>query len=219
MLGLLGEDLRDDAPDLADARDQVGRAAGQAARLTRLAGELLDLSRLDAGVPIREELVDLGELTRAVVAEFDRGGEIAVRLEPAGADPAWAVGDPDAVARVVRILLDNALRFAPSGTAVTVGLHRRNRHAEIAVRDQGPGIPEEDRERIFERFERGAQGQEGGGFGLGLAIGRELARRMDGDLRLGATGRPTCFVLELPMAREAAQPAHHGNRVAEAGSE
>jgi signal transduction histidine kinase len=218
MLGMLGEDLSDDAPDLADARDQVRRAAGQSARLTSLTGELLDLSRLDAGVAMREELVDLRELARAVVAEFDHIGETAVRLERAGPGPVWAVGDPDAVARILRILLDNALRFAPAGTVVTVGLRRIHRHAEITVRDEGPGIPEEDRERIFERFERGAQGQNGAGFGLGLAIGRELAHRMDGELRLGATARPTCFVLELPIASEVVE-WDHGNRVAEAGSE
>ena len=201
MLGLLGEDLRDESPNLVDARDQVARATAQSVRLTRLASDLLDLSRLDAAVALREELVELRELTRAVIAEFDGGEEATVRLEPAGASAVWAMGDAGSVAQILRILLDNALRFAPAGTTVTVGLHYGSRDCEISVCDEGPGVRDEDRERIFERFECGGQAPEGRGFGLGLAIGRELAHRMGGELGLGATASPTCFILELPAAR------------------
>jgi signal transduction histidine kinase len=200
---LLEDDLRDDNLDQADARRQVASARRELRRLARLATELLDLSRLDAAVPLREEPVELAELCRAVAAEFElRAIEHAVELDvttPPG--PCWGRGDPDAVARVVRILLDNALRHTPESTTVHVvpGYHGDN--ATIAVADEGPGVAPDDRARIFERFERGSAQSRDTGFGLGLAIGRELARRMGGELRLeeDAPKPGARFVLELPI--------------------
>jgi signal transduction histidine kinase len=205
MLGMLEEELREEAPDVADARGQVRRASAQADRLSRLATDLLDLSRLDAVVELREEPVDLGEVVRAVLAEFD--GAV---LEPGGGEEPWALADPGAVARILRILLDNALRFAPAGTEVAVAL-RGGAHCTVAVADRGPGIAPEEREWIFERFARGSHAR-AGGFGLGLAIGRELAARMGGELRLDdAAPEPGArFVLELPVAARTAALAPAG---------
>jgi signal transduction histidine kinase len=197
MLGLLAEDLREREPDIDDARGQVERAAAQSDRLARLANDLLDLSRLDAVVALRDEAVEVGGLARAVVAEFD-----GVELE--AGESAWAQADPGAVARIVRILLDNARRFAPPGTAVEVEVHSSPAGCVLAVSDEGPGVAPEDRERIFERFERGSGPVSEGGFGLGLAIARELALRMRGDLRLDPRAPGGRFVLELPAARTAA---------------
>ncbi len=113
----------------------------------------------------------------------------------------WGRGDPDAVARVVRILLDNALRYGPRGAPVSVEAHTGAGEARITVADRGPGIPEEERARIFERFHRGRAAGSESGFGLGLAIGRELAVRMGGSLRLTAGDGPgACFELALPAA-------------------
>ena len=101
----------------------------------------------------------------------------------------WGRGDPDAVARVVRILLDNALRYGPRGEPVSVEAHSAPRgEARITVADRGAGIPPEERDRIFERFHRGSAAASSGGFGLGLAIGRELARRMGGELDVDGDG-------------------------------
>ena len=160
-------------------------------RLARLASELLDLSRLDADVSLREEPVELGELCRAVAAEFElRADEREVDLEvPAPPGPCWGRGDPSAVARVVRILLDNALRHAPGSSTVRVVPAYHGENATVAVDDDGPGVAADDRERIFERFERGSAPSGEGGFGLGLAIGRELARKMGGELRIAETRR------------------------------
>jgi signal transduction histidine kinase len=200
---LLEDDLRDGALDQADAQRQVASARRELRRLAALASELLDLSRLDAAVPLREEPVELAELCRAVAAEFElraieRAVELAITTPPG---PCWGRGDPDAVARVVRILLDNALRHTPESSTIHVvpGYHGEN--ATIAVADEGPGVVPEDRQRIFERFERGSSASGEGGFGLGLAIGRELARRMGGELRLDedAPGPGARFVLELPI--------------------
>lgn len=201
-LELLAEDLRDGHLDHEDALGQVARAQHELRRLGRLATELLDLSRLDAAIPLREEPVELGELCRAVAAEFElRAGEGGVELDtttPPG--PCWGRGDPDAVARVVRILLDNALRYAPPGTRVHVLPAYHGEHATVEVGDEGPGVAAEDRERIFERFERGSAPSGKGGFGLGLAIGRELARRMGGELRHDDGDAPGArFVLELAI--------------------
>ena len=209
---LLAEDLRDGAVDLADAQIQVERARRELRRLSSLAGELLDLSRLDASVPLRSEAVELGELARAVAAEFalragDRGSELEV--VPPGR-PCWSRGDPDAIARVVRILLDNALRYGPPGEPVRLAAECAGARTQIEVSDHGRGIHPAEREQIFERFQRGRTAGSEGGFGLGLAIGRELAQRMDGTLDLvSVEGEGTRFVLELPAAQpgETSEPA------------
>ena len=197
MLGLLAEDLRRRDPDIVDARGQVDRAAAQSDRLARLANDLLDLSRLDAVVALRDEPVEVGGLARAVAAEFD-----GVELD--ASDGVWAQADPGAVARIVRILLDNARRFAPPGTAVELEVHSGAAGCVLTVSDDGPGVAPDDRERIFERFARGSGPGNESGFGLGLAIARELALRMRGDLRLDPRAAGGRFVLELPAARTAA---------------
>jgi signal transduction histidine kinase len=201
-LELLREDLQEERFDRADADDQVAGAQVQLQRLTRLATELLDLSRLDADVPLRSEPVELGELCRAVGAEFElRAAAGRIDLDvPRPPGPCWGRGDPDAVARVVRILVDNALRHAPEHTPVVVRSEYHGDNAHITVSDRGPGVRGEDRQRIFERFERGSAPSGEGGFGLGLAIGRELAERMGGQLGLTGGGDPgATFVLSLPI--------------------
>jgi signal transduction histidine kinase len=112
----------------------------------------------------------------------------------------WALGDPGSVARIVRILLDNALRASPEGAEITVTLHDGSR-AALSVCDRGPGVPIEERELIFERFQRGRATGGEAGFGLGLAIGRELAERMGGELVLEDQDGPGAkFTLRLPIA-------------------
>ena len=207
---LLEEDIRSGRLDELEALRQVSDARTQLNRLSALSGELLDLSRLDAAVALRSEPVELGEIVRAVAAEFElRARERSTTVSsilPEG--PCWGRGDPDAVARVVRILLDNALRYGPRGAPVRVEAHSRAGRAVITVADQGAGIPPEERDRIFERFHRGTAAGSSGGFGLGLAIGRELARRMSGELDVvdadGARG--TRFALTLATAHAPADP-------------
>jgi signal transduction histidine kinase len=198
---LLDEDLRDGNLDQEDARRQVQGAQRELRRLARLASELLDLSRLDADVALRDEPVELGELCRAVAAEFElRAGEADVELQvPKPPGPCWGSGDPGAVARVVRILLDNALRHAPSASTVRVVPAYHGETATVSVDDDGPGVRREDRERIFQRFERGSAPSGESGFGLGLAIGRELARKMGGELRIAESHSGASFVLDLPI--------------------
>ena len=210
---LLEDDLRAGRLDREDGLRQVETARLGLNRLSTLAGELLDLSRLDAAVPLRTEPVELGEIVRAVAAEFELRAErrdtpIEVAL-PANA--CWGRGDPDAIARVARILLDNALRYGPPATPVRVAAHADHGQAVITVADAGPGIPAAERERIFERFHRGSAAGSAGGFGLGLAIGRELARRMGGELALDDAGGPgTRFALTLRSTSSPAEDPRAG---------
>ncbi len=202
MLELLEDDLDPAHPDLDEARALLMRARAQSHRLGRLAADLLDLSRLDAQVELRSEPVELGELSRAVLAEFELGTlERAVTCELQDGDgPVWALGDPGSVAQILRILLDNALRASPRGARIVVELRAREQ-AVLSVCDEGPGVPVSDRDLIFERFKRGRDTSGQAGFGLGLAIGRELARRMGGELVLEDTGCPGArFTLRLPVA-------------------
>jgi signal transduction histidine kinase len=207
VLELADDDLHVDPPDVADARQQVGRARDQSRRLSALAADLLDLSRLDADVELRREPIELGEMCRAAASEFElrvREQHLALRVE-APDEAVWAEADPGGVARIVGILVDNALRFTPRDVPVEVELRTENGHAEISVTDRGPGVQPAEHEAIFERFRQGSAQGNGGGFGLGLAIGRELAERMGGSLALGEAGGPGArFVLRLPSAESPA---------------
>jgi signal transduction histidine kinase len=203
MLELLHEDLKAGLVDREDAEALVERARVQSRRLGRLAADLLDLSRLDAQIELRSEPVELGELSRAVLAEFELGTaerRIVTSLDAGGS--VWALGDPGSVARILRILLDNALRYSPEGGEVTVELRNGSGAASLTVTDHGSGVPPEEQEAIFERFKRGRETSGQAGFGLGLAIGRELATRMGGELTLEQHDEPgVSFTLSLPAAR------------------
>ena len=207
---LLQAELEREPPDLDAARVLVERAVAQTARSVRVAGDVLDLSRLDAAVPLREDAVDLLAVASAVITELSVPDGVVVRLQPVGDGPFRAQCDRDGAAQILRIVLDNALRFAPGGSAVTVTPYLHDGDAAIAVCDLGPGVAEQDRDVIFERFRRGSEGPIGTGFGLGLTIARGLARRMGGDLVLRSSRSPTCFSLELPAWRAGRDrpPAH-----------
>jgi len=203
MLELLADDLQSADPDLDDARAMLGRARAQSRRLGRLAVDLLDLSRLDAQVQLRSEPIELVELSRAVLAEFELGtSERGIASELEGCEtPVWALGDPGSVARILRILLDNALRVTPDRGEIMVEL-RDGKQASLSVRDYGPGVAPSERGLIFERFQRGSATGGQAGFGLGLAIGRELAQRMGGQLVLDEHEGPGArFTLRLALAR------------------
>ncbi len=209
MLELLEDDLDPAQLDLDDARGRTSRAREQTRTLTHLASDLLDLSRLDAEVQLRNEPLELGELCRAVAAELELDAirrSVAIHAPPPP-EPCWAQGDPGAVARIVRILLDNALRVAPADSSIELESAFDGPYASLTVRDRGPGVAPSERSLIFERFQRGSSTGGRSGFGLGLAIGRELALRMGGALELldaGGSGptRPggACFELRLPAA-------------------
>ena len=176
---------------LAQTREQV-------ARLGKLALDLLDLSRLEAGsLELRRQDTDLREVARTVADEFipalgAHGSQLELRLPP---DPVQADCDPERVAQVVRILVDNALTHTPEGTAVVLSAARRDGHVRMGVGDFGPGIGRGMLPHIFEPF---VTTDDARGSGLGLAIAHELAERMDGDLAVESQPGRTTFILELP---------------------
>jgi two-component system, OmpR family, sensor kinase len=197
-LGGFVELLQDEDLDDATRREFLETMGEQVERLQKLSVDLLDLSRIDAGsLELHREPVDLTELARSVLGEFtpalaEHETELETRLPEAGVE---ARCDRERVAQIMRILLDNALRHTPEGTHVTVSANRDNGAAELTVADSGPGLSDGTRGQIFERFYTGDAAR---GAGLGLAIARELAERMDGTIELYTRPGKTAFRLELP---------------------
>ncbi|MEJ7789295.1 MAG: HAMP domain-containing sensor histidine kinase [Thermoleophilaceae bacterium] len=197
-LGGFVELLQDEELDEETRREFLDTMAEQVERLQKLAVDLLDLSRLDAGsVALDNQPVDIGDLARTIVGEFRPAvtrheTQLDLRL-PARIE---AQCDRERVAQIMRILLDNALRHTPEGTHVTVTAGRHNGSAELTVSDNGPGLTDED--KVFERFYTGDATR---GAGLGLAIARELAERMDGSIRAARRPGGTSFTLQLPAGR------------------
>ncbi len=189
-----------DDPELDDAtRDEfVGQMREQVARLTKLATNLLDLSRLDAGrLTVVREPLELAELAGELVAEFGpRAAAAGHRLEAAAEPPIFARGDGERVLQIGRVLVENALMHTPAGTTVRVSTALEGGRATLTVANDGPGIPAEARERIFERFYR-LDGGRASGSGLGLAIARELAEVMEGRIEVDERERWTLFTLVL----------------------
>jgi signal transduction histidine kinase len=197
-LGGFLELLEDEDLDDETRREFVGVVREQVARLGKLATDLLDLSKLEAGsLELRPELTDLGDLAGSVTSEFapaldKHRSDLELRV---GTEPIEAVCDPERVAQILRILIDNALTHTPEGTGVVVSAVRDNGYVRLGVCDDGPGIGEDTAPRVFEPFFTSDDAQ---GSGLGLAIARELAERMRGSLDLDIGPGRTTFSLELP---------------------
>jgi signal transduction histidine kinase len=178
----------------------------QVARLAKLATELLDLSRLDAGrLAVAAEPVDLTGLATELAAEFQpRALASGHDLDTEAAGPAEALGDPERILQIGRVLVENALVHTPAGTRVRLAAGIDGGRATLTVADDGPGIPAEAGRQVFERFYR-LDGARASGSGLGLAIARELAEVMDGRIELDERDGWTWFTLVLPADLGAAK--------------
>lgn len=202
-LGGFVELLETEQPSARERKQFVAEMRGQVERLQKLTADLLDLSRLDAdAIEVRSEPVDLKRLARDVAAEF-RGPARAHRskLQVRGRGAAVALADPDRVAQIIRILIDNALTHTAQGTAVTVTAVRADHTAELIVGDEGRGIEPRAAGRVFERFHAGDSSP---GSGLGLAIAAELATLMGGGIELVSQRGFTAFTLTLPLGERGA---------------
>ena len=197
-LGGFLELLEDEDLDDETRREFIAAVREQVARLGKLATDLLDLSKLEAGsLELRPEATDLGDLAARVTAEFapaldKHDSDLQLRVD---GEPIEAVCDPERVAQILRILIDNALTHTPAGTDVVVTAARDNGLVRLGVCDDGPGIGDDAAPRVFEPFFTSDDAQ---GSGLGLAIARELAERMRGSLELETAPGRTTFSLELP---------------------
>jgi signal transduction histidine kinase len=197
--------LTDEEVDPATRADFLEEMRLQVERLTKLATDLLDLSRLDAG-RLRIELapVDLSEIAGSLIGEFSGVGRGNHVLSREGARDAYALGDEERVRQIGRILLENAIVHTPPGTQVRVVVATDEATAGLRIEDDGPGIAPEDQGHVFERFFRSA-GTVKPGSGLGLAIARELAGLMGGEIELESRPARTVFTLRLPRAQVPAE--------------
>jgi two-component system, OmpR family, sensor kinase len=192
-LELLAETLDGEQGDAAQS------ALRSSQRMRRLVADLLLLARADVG---RESVRQPLDLSRAVIAAAGElepvtgAHDLAVDVEPV-----TVIGARDDLHRVALNLMDNAIKHTPPGTHVRATVRREGDAAVLEVVDDGPGIPPEDRERIFERFVRGG-GEVAGSSGLGLAIVRAVAQSHGGGVTLGdgPGGRGTRFVVRIPAA-------------------
>jgi signal transduction histidine kinase len=196
-LGGFLELLIDEELDEATRREFLSTMREQVDRLAKLATELLDLSRADAGqLRVARAPVDLARVAETVAEEFApaaRAGERMLMVEGGGGG-LRVLGDEQRVLQIGRVLVENALVHTPPGTRVRI----RAGYGVLAVEDEGPGIPAEQVEHVFERFYR-VDGQLVSGSGLGLAIARELTRAMGGSLEVESEPGRTVFTLRLPV--------------------
>ncbi|MHB8434262.1 MAG: sensor histidine kinase [Acidimicrobiales bacterium] len=194
------EGRRNELPERSQrALDLLG---AEVRRFRRLVDDLLEISRLDAGLSdVSMAEVSLGDLVRQSVAATAK--PVPIQFDSLAADRRVLV-DKRRFERIVANLLDNAQHYAGGATRVAVSTH--DGLAQIAVEDEGPGIPHEERDRIFDRFSRGSSGRRRGlgeGTGLGLAIVSEHTRMLSGRVWVEDNGsRGARFVVEIPVAEE-----------------
>lgn len=183
-----------------DYREVLGVALAEIQRLARLVQGLLALSRANAGhLALERRSTDLaGVAARAIGMHAARAAARDVRVQLDAPAPVPVEGDADRLREVVDNLLDNALRVAPKGSMVRVGVRREHGHGVLEVEDAGPGLTEEEVTHVFEPFARGTTAG-GDGAGLGLAIARAVAEAHGGRLGVRSTpGAGATFRLELP---------------------
>ena len=176
-------------------------------RLTRLSHDLLDLARLDVGrMPLSREPVRLSRVAALVVHELSAAAKKQRhRLDLSVRGDIVVLGDHEHTARIVRVLVENALRHTPRGTAISVIVSGADDGGRISVEDAGPGIPASELNLIFERFYR-IEGGVASGSGLGLSLAQQLAALMDGRIDVNSTPGRTTFSLALPRHLPANQP-------------
>ena len=182
LLRRAGDDAERDA-----ARDGIGAGIERA---TRLVEQLLALARSEPGaVAATRERADLAEIARRMVAEtVPFAASRGIEFELTAPEPEFVVGDPVALGLLVRNLADNAARYSPAGSRVEVGIGVEAGAVTLTVDDAGPGIPEAERQRVFDRFYRRAEAGESGS-GLGLAIVQSVATAHGAQVKLDRSRR------------------------------
>ncbi|MFJ2542835.1 sensor histidine kinase [Microbacterium sp. NPDC087589] len=200
---LLAEAIESAADDPAQVRHFAARISAEATRLGQLTGRIMSLSRLqtdDALSDVRPVSIDevLATALEAHVVQADSAG---VELARGGDRGVWVHGDSQILIEAFGNLIANAIVYSPKGSRVGIGVKADDGVVEVAVSDQGIGIAEADRERIFERFYRAdeARSRRTGGTGLGLSIVKHATQRHGGEVRLWSRpGRGSTFTIRLP---------------------
>lgn len=202
-LALLAETTEEAADDPEAVRRFAGRMQHESTRLTTLVQELMTLSRIQGGQAIPEPTpIEVG---RVVAEAVDRCRFAAdakdIALVRGGPEAAVVLGDEELLTTALRNLIDNAIAYSPAGTRVVVSVRAEGQAVQISVSDQGIGIAEHDRERIFERFYRvdRARSRATGGTGLGLAIVKHVATNHGGGVTVWSKeGVGSTFTMALP---------------------
>jgi signal transduction histidine kinase len=192
----------------AQAQEMLSIAQNNGERLVRLINDILDVEKIESGqLAFSEQAVDLGEVTlQAVDANRGLGEKYAVSFvveQPLRA--AWVQGDADRLIQVLTNLLSNAAKYSPERGVVRVGMARQNGFLRVWVRDQGPGIPEDFQDRIFEKFAQvdSSDTRQKDGTGLGLSIARSIVELHGGHIGFNSSsGAGTEFYFDLPEYRQ-----------------
>ncbi|MHA3705224.1 HAMP domain-containing sensor histidine kinase [Jatrophihabitans sp. YIM 134969] len=204
------ESLLRENPPRARREDLALGMVRDTRRAARLVDDLLLMNRLEhaPGDQLRRRPVDLAAVVRGVVDE-QRVLEPGVRVEADTAGTVEVIGDPERLGQVVANLISNARRAVGGHGDVVASVRSDATTAVVEVVDTGPGVPEADRERVFDRFVRldAARTRADGGSGLGLAISRALARAHGGDLVLAPSDHGARFVVTVPLAAPVVEPA------------
>lgn len=202
-VSLLAEAIESAADDPAQVRIFAARISAEAGRLGQLTGRIMSLSRLQA----EDGLTQVGPvaidevIAASIEAHVVQADSAGVELARGGDRGVWVRGDAQILIEAVGNLIANAILYSPRGSRVGVGVRAEDGVVEIAVSDQGIGIAEADRERIFERFYRAdeARSRRTGGTGLGLSIVKHATQRHGGEVRLWSRpGRGSTFTIRLP---------------------
>lgn len=204
-VSLLAEALASAADEPAEVKRFAERLTQESERLADITAEIIELSRLQAGDPLTaaERVPIDGVIAQAldrnrVVAEAHR-----ISLVSSSRVRAEVFGDEQLLVTAVHNLISNAVKYSPDGSRVGIGISAQNGVVEIAITDQGVGIPEDERERVFERFFRldAARSRNTGGSGLGLSIVKHVVQNHGGDVRVWSQpGSGSTFTIRLPEA-------------------
>jgi two-component system sensor histidine kinase SenX3 len=207
-VGLLAEALSEASADPEMVKKFAKRLTKESERLARITKEIIELSRLQAADAISKP--DLVEIDDVVSLALDENNVAAdkhkIALVKGGVKHAQIYGDEALLVVALHNLIANAIQYSPDGSRVGVGVSTSDGVVEIAVTDQGIGIPEEDRERVFERFYRidPARSRHTGGTGLGLSIVKHVTQNHGGDVRVWSQpGKGSTFTMRLPEASTA----------------
>jgi len=213
-LALLAEAVQGSADDPDAVRRFSGRMQHEAHRLSQLVQDLIALSRLQTHDPVREgHRANVDDIVAEAVDTMHLEAETRhIRLEVRGQHGLSVFGDEDQLNTAVRNLVTNAINYSPDHTRVTVTVQVAGKHddvVEISVSDQGIGIPEDELERVFERFYRvdPARSRETGGTGLGLSVVKHIITNHGGEVRVWSSpGSGSTFTLRLPRYRSELTP-------------
>jgi two-component system sensor histidine kinase SenX3 len=204
-VSLLAEALASAAGDPKQVRKFAAQLSTESERLARITREIIELSRLQSQDALTK--ADRVDIDHVVAIAIDQNRVVAdshrIRLVSGGDKNSEVYGDEALLAIALHNLISNAIQYSPDGSRVGIGINSADGVVEIAVTDQGVGIPEDELDRVFERFFRSdpARSRNTGGSGLGLSIVKHVVQNHGGDIRVWSQpGNGSTFTVRLPEA-------------------